>query len=84
MSWQAQSACLTADPDVMASDLPDDIAVAKGFCAVCPVLAECREWNDSMEKRDPKCNSGTFAGEDAEERAVRRRRVERQRREARL
>lgn len=46
---------------------------AKKLCALCPVLAECRQWNDGVEADTPYVRlDGIYAGETPMERWTRR------------
>jgi WhiB family redox-sensing transcriptional regulator len=48
---------------------------ARAICAKCPVMAECRAWNDEMERgvASTRHIGGFFGGESPEERRARRR-----------
>ena len=48
---------------------------ARAMCAKCPVLEECRSWNDEMEKGviSERQMAGFYAGETPDERVARRR-----------
>jgi WhiB family transcriptional regulator, redox-sensing transcriptional regulator len=40
-SWQAEGACRGADPELFFPPTEEEAAVAKGFCAICPVRLTC-------------------------------------------
>jgi WhiB family redox-sensing transcriptional regulator len=47
-SWHARASCAGVDTAVFFPDEPGEnkvrYDVAKAFCALCPVVAACREW----------------------------------------
>jgi hypothetical protein len=47
---------------------------ARTFCARCPVLEQCRTWNDGVEKGviSERQMAGFYAGETPDERVARR------------
>jgi WhiB family redox-sensing transcriptional regulator len=68
VEWSNQAACLSAEPDLFfpvgtTGGALDDISAAKGVCARCLVLAECRDY--ALRTRQP---FGVWGGLDEEER----------------
>lgn len=43
-NWQAQGACLGADPDLFFPERNGDVRPAKAICATCPVKRECLDY----------------------------------------
>ncbi len=73
--WRVKAACQGLDPSIFypADDDEEQIAVAKGVCAVCPVADECLEHALGSRERE-----GVWGGATERE----RRRIVRQRRRA--
>lgn len=77
--WQERAACIgepisTFFPVKAGTDdvEPADYYIAaRRICARCPVLEQCREWNDRVELGPPI--HGMYAGETPKERSARRR-----------
>lgn len=70
--WQDDAACRGRDTNIFMRQARQK--EARAICAKCPVLAECREWNDAWEGDNVTQNSliGIFAGESPGERCDRR------------
>jgi WhiB family redox-sensing transcriptional regulator len=69
--WRQDAACLGVDPAVF---FPEgaSYAPARAICSRCPVLEDCRAWNDKAEGRSVRL-FGVYAGESPQERVARRR-----------
>lgn len=59
LGWTAQAACAGVDPTTFFPDedggrspggRPKAAAVARAYCASCPVLAECRDYGDRTHR----------------------------------
>jgi hypothetical protein len=70
LTWQRRAAC-RLDPSLMW--LEDRVLEAKQLCSVCPVLADCSEWEANLDEFVP----GVIAGRDDDERANSRKRCAR-------
>ena len=70
LTWQEFAAC-RLDPSRMWME--DRVLEAKQLCSVCPVLAECSEWEANLDDFVP----GVIAGRDDDERASSRKRCAR-------
>jgi WhiB family redox-sensing transcriptional regulator len=73
--WLSQGLCGDEDPELFFPDgekgavAREQIAQAKAVCAVCPVLAQCREWELTPTREGKLRNEfGVFAGLSAGER----------------
>jgi WhiB family redox-sensing transcriptional regulator len=42
--WIDEAACASADPEVFFAAGPESDAVAKQYCAICPVRDQCRDY----------------------------------------
>lgn len=80
--WEREAACRSVDPELFfppshpesPSQRVAREAEARGVCASCPVLEQCRTLVDRMEAGVPARDwFGIWAGEDARERGRRRR-----------
>lgn len=70
--WRDAALCLTADPEVFYPDPSDTkaIAVAKSWCAICPVIDPCKAEAMDAEGSAGKGNRwGIRGGTTGEERA---------------
>ena len=82
--WRSEGLCGDEDPELFFPDgesssvAREQIAEAKAVCAVCPVLAECREWELTPTSKGRLRNEyGVFAGMTADERRAALRRARR-------
>lgn len=78
--WASRAACAGVDPELFFPDAGQgqirDYTRARAICSRCPVLTDCRDWNDRMERGKSwtalrEC--GMYHGETPWERIKRRR-----------
>ncbi|MFY9585943.1 MAG: WhiB family transcriptional regulator [Actinomycetota bacterium] len=50
-SWQAEGACRGADPELFFPPTEEEAAVAKSFCATCPVRVACLAFSIERNER---------------------------------
>jgi WhiB family transcriptional regulator, redox-sensing transcriptional regulator len=50
-SWQADGACRGADPELFFPPTEEEAAIAKGFCATCPVRVTCLAFSIERNER---------------------------------
>ena len=50
-SWQAEGACRGADPELFFPPTDEEAAVAKSFCATCPVRVACLAFSIERNER---------------------------------
>lgn len=50
-SWQARGACRGADPELFFPPTEEEAAVAKGYCATCPVRVACLAFSIERNER---------------------------------
>jgi hypothetical protein len=75
--WMVEAACIGHAKLFFGGD-GKAATKAKGICARCPVLEDCRRWNDHVEgggvgSRGGGGLHGVFGGESPQERVARRR-----------
>lgn len=77
VDWMDDAACQGESLDLF---FPEDSQRFAGYgparvlCAECPVVMECRDWNDAVERRiGYRTIAGFYAGESPNERRRRRR-----------
>ncbi len=76
--WMDDAACRGAPLNVFFPGVGTNLrawGIARTLCARCPVLDECRDWNDEMEHGviSERQMAGFYAGETPDERVARRR-----------
>jgi WhiB family redox-sensing transcriptional regulator len=75
LEWQEEVACRDVDPEIFFPEKDGSYADARRVCSQCPVLDECRRWNDRIEgNRWVRGCFGMYAGETPGERIARRKR----------
>ena len=50
-SWQADGACRGADPELFFPPTDEEAAIAKSFCATCPVRVACLAFSIERNER---------------------------------
>lgn len=50
-SWQARGACRGADPELFFPPTEEEAAVAKSYCATCPVRVACLAFSIERNER---------------------------------
>ena len=71
--WWGRAACAGMAVEVFYPLKGGSTRQAKEICAGCPVLEQCRAWNDRIERTKPLTHlHGVFAGEAPDERIARR------------
>lgn len=71
-TWQDNATCAHHAAD-WHSEAVGVVAYAKQVCATCPVLTECRDWCDAIERdRSRSMNFGVYGGETPDDRHARR------------
>jgi WhiB family redox-sensing transcriptional regulator len=50
-SWQARGACRGADPELFFPPTEEEAAVAKSYCATCPVRVTCLAFSIERNER---------------------------------
>jgi hypothetical protein len=74
-SWQRQALCASSLLNFFAQ-MPDEVEAAKHLCRGCPVIDQCRQLADEIERNAGQTHIvGVWGGESTGDRIKRRRAV---------